>query len=427
MKENISIVLSTYVQRFQVKGPYFSHAPDPHLCLTVVIPVYKEPAILKTLNSLSACHPPSGVVEVIIVINAPENAEKETLQLNQITAQDIEQWKEKEQPEFMRVLVIREESLPRKHAGAGWARKIGMDDAVHRWAWTGRDGAIICLDADCTVSQGYLLAAEKVFSDPDVKVGHFYFEHPYHKEPDLVLREGIIQYELHLRCYIEGLKTAGYPFAVHTVGSCMAVRSSAYAKAGGMNRRKAGEDFYFLHKLAPLGGWKDIPATVYPSCRVSDRVPFGTGRSQADWQKKSGTFLTYHPDIYPLLKPLFLSVPDWYAREINLGDFSPVVLAMLDQVKIIPKVNQMKSQSNSPEVFERRFWQWMDGFMVLRFTHHLRDHGFPNQPVKEVAAFLFKGSTPTLPQLLEQFRQLDKIGNFGSRQDFPPGPTLRYI
>ncbi|MEX2591748.1 MAG: family 2 glycosyl transferase [Anditalea sp.] len=409
MQDNLSTILSTYAQRFKVKEAYFTHHPDPDLCMSIVIPAYKEPNILTTLRSLAACRPPSGKVEVIITVNAPENAGKDTLLINQATVQQIEQWKGEEQPDFIQVLVIREESLPRKHAGAGWARKIGMDEAARRWEKTGKDGPIICLDADCTVSQDYLITAENSFADPAIKVGHFYFEHLYQKEPDLVLREGIVQYELHLRCYIQGLKLAGYPFAVHTVGSCMAVRTSAYVKAGGMNRRKAGEDFYFLHKLVPLGGWKDIPATVYPSCRISDRVPFGTGRSQTEWQKNSSTFLTYHPDIYSLLKPLFDSVPDWYIHEVNIEGFSPVVKDMLNHVEIIPMVNKMKSQSNSPEVFWRRLWQWMDGFMVLRFTHYLRDHGFPNQPVKEVAAILLKASCPTpaqtLPELLEQHRQ----------------------
>jgi len=51
-----------------------------------------------------------------------------------------------------------------------------------------------------------------------------------------------------------------------TVDSYIAVR--------GMNRREAGEDFYFLNKLAKLGDIGQIHATtVYPSARPSRRVP----------------------------------------------------------------------------------------------------------------------------------------------------------
>src|SRR5690606_18843697 len=206
------------------------------------------------------------------------------------------------------------------------------------------------------------------FADPSTKVGHFNFEHPYQQLSDPVLRSGIVHYELHLRCYIQGLKIAGYPYSVHTVGSCMAVRTSVYALTGGMNRRKAGEDFYFMHKIVPLGGWKGIAATVYPSCRISDRVPFGTGKAQTEWQNNPGIFYTYHPEIYCLLKPLFSCGPTWYGNEIKTKTFPKQIIDFLSRTGFIQKVQMMQVQSNSPEVFRKRFWQWMDGFMVMKLT-----------------------------------------------------------
>lgn len=421
MQAPLSTFTRTYTRRFQVRAPYYAHPPSEDLCLSIVIPAYKEPDMLTTLRSLNDCRPPSGKVEIIVVINAPEDAIMESLQINEKAAGQIRQWETDEKPDFIQVLVIREEGLPLRHAGAGLARKIGMDEAAQRWTMIRKDGLILCLDADCTVSKDYLIAAEESFADPAVKVGHCNFEHLYHLEQDPLLQEGIIRYELHLRCYIHGLKMAGYPFAVHTVGSCMAVRASAYARAGGMNRRKAGEDFYFIHKLAPLGGWKDIPATMYPSCRISDRVPFGTGRAQTEWQKNPGTFLTYHPEIYVLLMPLFHMAPAWYSDDVNLGVFSPAVRDFLTQSDIVNRVEKMKAQSNSAEVFQRRFWQWMDGFLVLKLTHYLRDRGFPNQPVQEVAQSLLKAAdripARSLPQVLEQFRHLD---NRGEKMDKVP-------
>ena len=49
------------------------------------------------------------------------------------------------------------------------------------------------------------------------------------------------------------MKFAGYPWAMYTVGSAFAVTAEAYVKRGGMNRRQAGEDFYFLQNLAHIG------------------------------------------------------------------------------------------------------------------------------------------------------------------------------
>lgn len=46
-----------------------------------------------------------------------------------------------------------------------------------------------------------------------------------------------------------------------------------------MNQRKAGEDFYFLHKFSILDQLGEINVEiVLPLARSSDRVPFGTGK-----------------------------------------------------------------------------------------------------------------------------------------------------
>ncbi|HSI76440.1 MAG TPA: glycosyltransferase family 2 protein [Lunatimonas sp.] len=383
-------LLSIYTQRFLVNPAYIKSVPDPNLSLIVVIPSYKEPDILSTLQSLAACHPAKGRVEVIITVNAAEGSGPEIAKINQCTIDQIENWKANQKPSFINVFTIREERLPEKFAGAGLARKIGMDEALRRWCWLDRDGPILCLDADCSVSKDYFIAAEKAFENPELKLGHFEFCHNWENETNPLLRQGIIEYELHLRCHILGLANAGYPFAMHTVGSCMSVRASTYAKAGGMNRRKAGEDFYFMHKLLPLGGFEYIPATVYPSCRISDRVPFGTGRAQ--WERMINRKLstTYSSEIYLILKEFFKQVPNWYAKEVSFDKLNPEVVAFLLKHQLKEKISQMKRQSKSYDVFFRRFWQWMDGFMVLKLVHYLRDHGLPDQPVLFVAEDLIR-------------------------------------
>src|SRR4029434_9989987 len=101
--------------------------------------------------------------------------------------------------------------------------------------------------------------------------------------------KAIAAYELHLRYYLQALRTAGFPHGYHTIGSSMAVRARTYMEQGGMNRRQAGEDFYFLHKLIPLGGFTELNSTtVYPLPRPSNRVPFGTGRAVSEWLIQTG-------------------------------------------------------------------------------------------------------------------------------------------
>ncbi len=105
------------------------------------------------------------------------------------------------------------------------------------------------------------------------------FEHPLSGSefPDEVYRY-VTMYELHMRYFYQAVKYSGYPYAFHAIGSAIAFRASAYLKAGGMNRKQAGEDFYFIQKLIPQGGFFALNSTtVHPSPRTSDRVPFGTG------------------------------------------------------------------------------------------------------------------------------------------------------
>ncbi len=406
----IKQIVEIYLKRFRVAPRYLREVPKRETCLIIAIPAFKEPNILGTLHSLAACKPPSGKVEVIITVNAPENSDEEILAINSTCIDQINTWIKSEQPNFITTHIIREESIPKRDAGAGYARKIGMDEALQRWADLEMDGPIICLDADCTVSKTYLCAAEEAFHDNAIKVGHFHFEHEFENEPDPLLRKGIIQYELHLRCYIEGLRQASYPNAIHTVGSCMAVRASSYAKAGGMNKRKAGEDFYFLHKLVPHGGWKDISdATVYPSCRVSDRVPFGTGRAQSEWVTDRQEVQTYNLKIYEVLKPFFEATTKYFQEEVEIGLFDKTLQDFLIENQFTKHVQEICNQSNSQVTFLKRYWQWMDGFMVLKLTHYLRDHGYPNQPIGEVSQILIKSdnASESLDTLLVRFRMLN--------------------
>ena len=167
-----------------------------------------------------------------------------------------------------------------------------MDEALRRFDYVNRpEGIILCLDADFTCDFDYLVEIEKWFSDPERVACSIYFEHPLESPDNQRVTEAIILYELHLRYYVQSLRFASFPYAFHTIGSSMAVRSDVYRKQGGMNKRQAGEDFYFLHKVIPLGGfWRSnrhsccgfsaplrpCPLRDRPRCR---RVPGRPGNS----------------------------------------------------------------------------------------------------------------------------------------------------
>lgn len=266
-----------------------------------------------------------------------------------------------------------------------------------------KDGPIVCLDADCTVSKDYLIVAEKAFSNPLTQLAHYQFKHLFLQEKDENLKNGIVQYELHLRYHIQGLKWAGYPNAMHTVGSCMAVRASAYAKSGGMNRRKAGEDFYFMHKLLPVCQFTYLPALVHPSCRSSDRVPFGTGRAQLEFLDAGAQVRnTYHPETYASLKRFFELVPSLYHTDEGLEELPDHLRKFLLGQGFTNRLKDIISQSKTANIFAKNFWQWMDGFMVLKMTHFLRDNCYPEIPIDMACNFLLRKLEESYPLVIDR-------------------------
>ena len=73
------------------------------------------------------------------------------------------------------------------------ARKIVMDLALQRMASIEMDGAIICLDADCTVKPNYLLSLENHFFNAECDIATIYYEHQEDAaHPDI--KQGIIAY-----------------------------------------------------------------------------------------------------------------------------------------------------------------------------------------------------------------------------------------
>lgn len=135
---------------------------------------------------------------------------------------------------------------------------------------------ILCLDADTLVQKNYLSSIENSFQKK-VKTAIVAYEHQEAGTDEG--KAAIYCYEIFLRYWILGLKYARSPYAFHSIGSTMVCTADAYLAVRGMNRRRAGEDFYFLNKLAKIGGINYIKETrVFPSARPSFRVPFGDGR-----------------------------------------------------------------------------------------------------------------------------------------------------
>ena len=289
--------------------------------------------------------------------------------------------------------------LPEKE-GVGLARKIGLDAGLRVLHENGLpDAPLICLDADTLVPADYLAALRRFFAERPRWAAVIDYAHPLDGPP----REtaAIACYELFLRYHVLGLEKAGSPYAFHAIGSAMACTAQAYAAISGMNRRQAGEDFYFLQQLAKTGAVERIRETVVrPSARPSQRVPFGTGMRVRRYLEGNGDeYRLYHSESYRILR-------DWL-NVIETGmespaetlldtarNIAPPLLGFLEEQRFAVVWPRLQRNHPEREAHRRAFHGWFDGFKTIKLLHHLRDHGYPMQEMFGAFRALFVEGQP---------------------------------
>jgi glycosyltransferase involved in cell wall biosynthesis len=449
-----------YLLKAGLREALVEPAPHPGLKISVTIPVYNESGLERCLDSLFQCgsgrsgsgvHADAGFhAEVLVFINAPADSPAEILQQNQATLEEARRWIAEHPHPFIDFHVWLDHSFGKKEAGVGTSRKILMDEAVRRFNTLERPGGIIAsLDADAVVRPDYLEALVDHFGSGSAggSAGGFEggssggpsggslpdgcsirFEHPLTESeasgPEKYgpgVYGAITQYELHLRYYIQSIRFTGYPYAYQTVGSAFAVRADIYCKEGGMNRRQAGEDFYFIQKVAQRGNFSQCNATcVVPSPRPSDRVPFGTGAMVRHLHTGEGVLKTYNQQPFGMLRNFFrlINHPDFHSGYSPLPEDLPLPLsAFLEQQQFEAALKEIRANSASMEALRNRFWRWFNMFRIMKFLHFSRERGYPDIPVGEAASELLRKLDPRhvgipsaendLIELLLIYRMLD--------------------
>ncbi len=408
-------LLEKYIIKQILYQPLISIEVPLNLKIIIVIPCYNEKHIKNTLTSLLK-NVFSGIsVEVMVVINSSIIDSEEVVIQNKKTYDEILDINKNSTP-FLSIFPILLNQLPQKHAGVGLARKIGMDEAVRRFNCINQpDGIIVCLDADCTVASNYIHSINEHFKTNTKSPGcSIYFEHPLQgNECSKDEYEAIAKYELFLRYYNIGLRFTELPFAYQTVGSSMAVRCWAYAKQGGMNKRKAGEDFYFLHKIISLGNFTCLNNTcVYPSPRISNRVPFGTGVS-VEKIIQNHQYKVYNIQSFIDLKKLVSAIPQLYTTNPEKIEIPKSIMQFLNTVNFIHELEIIRQNTQNINTFIKRFFQWFNAFMVLKYMHFCRDHFYLNTPILDASNNLWQAlgknsSFNKCVEALHSFRDLER-------------------
>lgn len=404
-----------FIKTTSYRRPFYSNlseVPD----LVVVIPAYAEKRhLFRTLRSLVE-NPAREVkrIAALCVINNEEGAEETVRKDNLETINYLQglisgqlKFPIGESPEIeddlktvasspLRMGYIDAASpgleIPKKERGAGTARKIGMDMALRlMYPSFGKKGLIVSLDADTTVARNYLSSLQAHRSGADLEAFIVDYEHVLPSDP--FLSEAICNYEIFLRYYVLGLELAHSPYAYHVMGSAMVVTTGVYLAVRGMSRRAAGEDFYFLNKIAKICPIKRIRSTkVYPSARISKRVPFGTGASLSRRREMGNSESKfYHPKAFLILAEWLKSVEELIIKsKVDATKLMEKALSIHGVLADFLKKRQFPAIwericMRTPESKEqlRRFHEWFDAFQTLKLIRALHEKAFPMVGIEE--------------------------------------------
>lgn len=418
-------MIPDYFHKYDFR-PKIGARPNEDLGLIVVIPSYNEPNLDKSLESILKCRLPNCSVEVIAVINYPSGAPADVIENANYCIEIVNRVNNRSNNPNLRFHSILAAELPQKQAGVGLARKIGMDEASYRlFSINKPKGVIACYDADSDCMDNYLIELEQLWaSAPKTHACSIRYEHPTNgDEFDDTIYKGITQYELHLRYYNQACRFIKFPFAYHTIGSSMACCAESYVKFGGMNRHKAGEDFYFLQKIIPHGNFAELNSTcVFPSPRPSYRVPFGTGRAMLKYQQSpEESILTYDFNVWLTLSPLFDGVDFIFSTESDtlsswVSSLHPALNQFLTNYNFADRVLEIKANTSSLESFRKRFFFWFDAFILLKYLNFAHESFFQRKPVDGESIALAKEIGLKLPpnpssiDLLKSYREKDYQG-----------------
>ena len=362
----------SYLKKRGISGPW---KIKPLITRTfnqaIVIPSYSEFEFLPdTLESINQNKPELlNQTLVAVVINNANNSPQSVKEDNQLTLQKLNG----NNYPFPHAVIDAASSgleLPLKHAGVGLARKIGMDLVLPHLLSS--KSLIFCTDADTKVSPDYLSKVKQIFKSQNTSAAVIGFDHL--QSEDSAINDAIGKYENFLKTTAEKMKNAGSPYGYVSMGSTIACTAEAYCAVGGMSRKKATEDFYFLQELTKYCGVHNIPETlVFPSPRPISRVYLGTGYRMEQIQKGFDiTNLYYSDDAYRYLsKWLQLGGHAW---ENSLNDLLKDIKSIHPNLIGFLKIEGIetiwsKIQNNAPSElhFKEQFHRWFDGLKTIRF------------------------------------------------------------
>ena len=380
----------TYLQK-QNREWFTQLLPDDFLAdRIVIIPCYNEPEIEDTLESVGKCNFPASPTIVLVVINSGVQSSTESIDQNHKTYQQMLIYASEHSSEQLLFVPVIYENLPRKHAGVGLARKIGMDLAIDYFFRTRNpNGVLISLDADCTVSSNFMVRISESFSHDKALCCTIHNFHHRVENNDLIIENAIRQYESYLRYFENALRYTGFPYYYHTIGSAFAITADAYVRVGGMGRQQGGEDFYFLQKIFQIGKTELLDDVfVFPMARFSNRVPFGTGPAlQKIIAENDGLMQVYSFDAFVSLRQFFDLKDSFFGMSQEdilqqIKTLSPALQQFIAENDILSDIQDCNANSSTLKSFQKRFFHHFNAFKIIKYLNFAHQNAFQLESLK---------------------------------------------
>ena len=344
----------------------FSHA--------MVIPAYGEyeylPNLLKSIEKNS-----SLILKEIVVIIIINNSEKTNKIIKDNNKKTYELLINNNYNFSIGIIDAFSKNLeiPHKNAGVGFARKIGMDLILPHLK--NEHSLFFSTDADTIIDKNYFQIIINYFNNNDVKAAVVGFKHIDFKTQSL--KKEIIHYEKILTETANKIKDSGSPYGYVSMGSAMICDKNAYVSVGGMPKKKATEDFYFLQELTKYCGVHTInKILVYPSSRSESRVYLGTGYRMIETKKGFKiTSLSYSEQAFSYLKKwLKIGTSSWNLNLTELLTKTTDVSVQLTNYIIKENIEiiwpKLQNTSSTKFHFINQFHCWFDGLKTIRFLKY---------------------------------------------------------
>jgi len=163
------------------------------------------------------------------------------------------------------------------------------------------------------------------------------------------------------------------------MGSTIVCNAISYIAVGGMPKKKATEDFYFLQSLAKYTSIFQIKEIlVFPSSRNEERVYLGTGHRMKEYYlNNSFKSLFFSDESYEIIKKIIYFFENQYNqpyeslnKELN-KHFSNNICNFLYQHNIKNIWDKINSNAKTKNQFITFFHQWFDGLKIIKMLKYL--------------------------------------------------------